>query len=108
MQACIRNKQTGKALEIFRELKAKKEPIYDSTLFTTLIIGCAHSYSITQGTQLIKEAFDHQLDISPETVQTLISAAFRKRTAPDMGQLQELVKQYNLPMTAAIHSRLFA
>merc|ERR1719161_1109881 len=104
MQACIRNKQTGKAIEIFQSLKERKEQILDATLFTTLINGCAHSYNIAQGTKLIEEAFQHKLEISADTVQNLISAALRKRTAPNMSQLQELVKSYNVPLSDATRS----
>lgn len=109
VQACIRNKQTGKALEIFQSMKDQKMQILDVTLFTTLINGCAMSYSIAQGAQLVEEAFENGLDISTETVQNLITAALRKRTGPDMGgKLKNLINRYNVPINDATRSRLFA
>merc|ERR1719335_424479 len=89
VQACIRNRQTSQALEIFQQMKIQKVHVLDSSLYTTLINGCASAYLIVQGAQLIDEAFQNQVEISAETVQSLISSASRKHTPPNLSKLRE-------------------
>jgi len=107
VQACIRNKQTSQALELFQKMKEQVH-VLDSTLYTTMINGCASSYNIAQGVQLVEEAFQSQLEISAETIQNLISAALRKHMPPSMSKLRELVDRYSVPLSDAARSRLFA
>jgi len=108
VQACIRNKQTAQALEIFQKMKEQKVHVLDSSLYTTLVNGCASAYNIVQGVQLIEEAFQNKLEISAETIQFLISAAFRKHAPPNLSKLRELVNRYDMPINEAARARLFA
>lgn len=108
VQACIRNRQTNQALEIFQQMKNQNVHVLDSSLYTTLINGCASAYLIAQGAQLIDEAFQNKVEISAETVQSLITAASRKHNPPNLGKLRHVVDKYNVPINEAARSRLFA
>jgi len=108
IQACVRNKQTAQALEIFQGMKEQKINVLDSSLYTTLINGCASAYNIVQGVQFIDEAFKSKVEISTETVQALISAASRKHNPPNLSKLREVVDTYNVPINEPSRTRLFA
>jgi len=108
IQACIRNKQTCQALEVFQKMKEGKVNVLDSNLYTTLINGCSSAYSIASGVQLIEEAMSSQVEISTETIENLISAASRKHAPPNLSKLQNVVQKYKVPIKETARSRLFA
>lgn len=109
MQACVRNRQTTKALELFEKLReARLAP--DQVTYGTLINGCAYANFISQGVELLEQAKRDGVEVQPDALNNLLSAALRKRTVEGNAQVNqrlfELLKKSELTLPPKIKERL--
>lgn len=107
-QACTRNRQTSKALDLVERMKALgSRP--DRVLYSTLINGCAYANFLTQGVDLLEEALQAGFEVPAETLNNLMATAARKRGTKAVNmKLRSLVEERKLPVQEKMMERLVA
>lgn len=106
IQACMRNRQTSKALELFEKMKALGATP-DRVLYSTLISGCGYANFLTQGVDLLEEALKANLEVQLDAVSNIMAAAGRKRgTKQVYMKLRSLIESRKLPVQEKMMERL--
>lgn len=102
LHACMRNKQVGQALKMFRDIcdpACKGPDAPDAAMYTTMISGCTQANMVGPGLELAEEALEKQINVSQEVLQGLVAAGLRrKQPAPIMKQLKQLAEKCKIPI----------
>lgn len=113
MQACVRNRQTLKALELFSQMKQRGSANLapDQVTYGTLISGCAFANFISQGVDLLEQALQDKVEVQADSLNNLITAALRKKMVSDNHLVNQklydlLMKNSQLPIQEKLKERL--
>jgi len=98
IQACIRNRQVKRALEVFDTMNRKGER-GDGVTFGTLINGCVYALHFDAAIDLIQQAANQGIKVPTEVANNLLGAVLRKGQEHKYGPtLLSLMHQLHIPV----------